>query len=293
MSIKSRIENGKCLKSLSTFGIGGKARYFIAVHTIQEMQQVILFIKKNNIPFWVIGRGSNILFDDRGFNGLIILNKIVFMRCEKGWVDVGAGYSFALLGTKMTKKDWGGLEFAACIPGSVGGAIYMNAGAHGYATKDTLQSVAYIDMRGKIIQKKAEELLFSYRSSLFKKIGGVIVSGQFALKKDEGAIQRQMEMISYRKNTQPYKEQSAGCIFRNPCDISAGLLIERCGLRGMQIGGAKVSTKHGNFIINTGRATAQDVLYLMMLVRKIIKDKTGHSLKTEVCFVPYSLHTVA
>ena len=287
MSIKTHIEKNKCLKSLSTFGVGGKARYFIAVHTIKEMQQIAWFVQKEQIPYWVVGKGSNTLFDDRGFNGLIILNKIEFMQLNGGTVNVGAGYPFSLLGKKTAKQGWSGVEFAACIPGSVGGAIYMNAGANDCTTRDALHSVTYVDMMGIIIQKQVEELLFSYRSSCFQKMEGFIVSGQFTLKRDRQTAQRQLEMIIHRTNTQPCGEKSAGCVFRNPGDLSAGFLIEQCNLKGVQIGGAKVSTKHGNFIVNTGKATAKDILNLIMLLQSIIKEKTGQILKTEISLVPY------
>jgi len=287
MSIENRIEKSKCLKAHSTFGIGGKARYFISIHTIEEMQQIALFIQKKALPFWVIGKGSNSLFDDRGFDGLMILNKIDFMRFEAGIADVGAGYPFSLLGAKTARKGWGGLEFAAGIPGTVGGAIYMNAGASGFETKDTLISVTYVDLTGAVIQKKKEELEFSYRTSSFQQIQGFIVSGQFKLKKNEEAAQKQLDIIEYRTSTQPYGEKSVGCIFRNPKDISAGALIEQCDLKGAKVGDAEVSTKHGNFIVNTGHATAQDVLNLIALMKVRVKEKTGRELEIEVRPVPY------
>jgi len=287
MSIETHIKKNYSLKSLSTFDIGGKARYFVAIHTIEEMQQIMYFVQKESLSFLVVGKGSNILFDDRGFDGLIILNAIHFMQCQKGSVVVGAGYPFSLLGVKTAKQGWSGLEFAACIPGTVGGAIYMNAGANGYQTQDVLVSVSYVDLMGMVDQKKKEELQFSYRFSSFQRMKGVIVAGQFMLTKDKDSVKKQLDMISYRTHTQPYGEKSVGSIFRNLDHISAGALIEQCGLKGKKIGDAEVSVKHANFIINKGHATAQDVLDLMMLLKEIVKDKTGEELQEEVCFIPY------
>src|SRR3989344_4717131 len=138
-------EQNKPLKQLSTLGIGGPARYFTEVQEIERMQQVIAYCKQEKIPYLVIGKGSNCLFDDRGFNGLVIVNKIAFCKWEEGMVSVGAGYAFSLLGVQSARRGWAGLEFASGIPGSVGGAIYMNAGANGAETKDALIEVTYVD----------------------------------------------------------------------------------------------------------------------------------------------------
>lgn len=287
MPIKARIECNKSLKELSTFGIGGDARYFIAIQTIPEMQEIRNFINREKIPYWVVGKGSNSLFDDRGFDGLIILNKIDFIEFEEGSLHVGAGYSFSRLGAQMARKGWGGLEFASGIPGTVGGAIYMNAGANGQETQDTLSSVGVIDSKGEYLERS--DLSFSYRTSPFQKEDDIIVSGRFQLKKDERARKEQLSIVEYRTETQPYGEKSAGCIFRNPEDIGAGALIEQCGLKGKEIGGAVVSPLHGNFIVNKGDATAKDVLELADFIRKTIHEKTGRELEMEVRPIPYRL----
>lgn len=287
MPIKARIECNKSLKELSTFGIGGDARYFIAIQTIPEMQEIRTFINREKIPYWVVGKGSNSLFDDRGFDGLIILNKIDFIEFEEGFLHVGAGYSFSRLGAQMARKGWGGLEFASGIPGTVGGAIYMNAGANGQETQDTLSSVGVIDSKGEYLERS--DLSFSYRTSPFQKGDDIIVSGRFQLKKDERARKEQLSIVEYRTETQPYGEKSAGCIFRNPEDIGAGALIEQCGLKGKEIGGAVVSSLHGNFIVNKGNATAKDVLELARFIRKTIHEKTGRELEMEVRPIPYRL----
>lgn len=289
MFVEKHIERDRSLKALSTFGIGGPARYFITVSSIEEMEEVAAYIQKKSLPFWVVGKGSNSLFDDRGFDGLVILNKIDFLHMDAGSIDVGAGYSFSLLGAKTARKGWGGLEFASGIPGTVGGAIYMNAGANGAETKDTLTSVTYIDLEKGKLKLNREELHFSYRTSSFHKKKGMIVSAEFSLSKRERARQDQLEIIEYRTATQPYGEKSAGCIFRNPEDIGAGALIEACGLKGKRVGDAEVSNLHGNFIINRGEASAQDVMTLIALLKEEIKSQTGRELEMEVRPVPYQL----
>lgn len=289
MSIKARIEYGKSLKSYNTFGIGGEAKQFITIQTIGQMGEIRRYINEKKIPFWVMGKGSNVLFDDRGFDGLIILNKIDFIEFEEGNLHVGAGTSFSLLGAKMARKGWGGLEFASGIPGSVGGAIYMNAGANQMETCDHLSAVGFIDQEGHFQEKNKEELTFGYRSSSFQGSGAIIVSGRFKLVKKEEAREKQLKIIEYRTATQPYVEKSAGCIFRNPEGDKAGALIEACGLKGKKVGGAEVSTLHGNFIINTGSATADDVMTLSRLIQQTIREETGKSLEMEVRRVPYRL----
>ncbi|MCB1071738.1 MAG: UDP-N-acetylmuramate dehydrogenase [Chlamydiia bacterium] len=289
MPIETRIEYFKSLKDFSTFGIGGKARQFISIRTIEEMGEIRKYISREKIPFWIIGKGSNSLFDDRGFDGLMILNKIDFIEFDQGKLYVGAGTSFSLLGAKMARLGWGGLEFASGIPGSVGGAIYMNAGANGMETCDHLTAVGCINEEGNFIEKMKDELTFAYRTSSFHGWKMIIVSGRFELEKREEARENQLKIIEYRTATQPYREKSAGCIFRNPEDDKAGALIDACGLKGKRIGGAEVSMLHGNFIVNRGDATAQDVLDLVTFVRETVRDKTGKDLKMEVNKIPYQL----
>ena len=289
MSIETRFEQGRSLASLSTFGIGGKAHLFVTIDSIDQMAEVKQYCTENKLPYWVIGKGSNSLFDDRGFDGLVILNKIDFIEFEEGKLHVGAGTSFSLLGAQMARKGRGGLEFASGIPGSVGGAVYMNAGASGVETCDSLTHVGVIDETGHFIERKKEELSFAYRTSSFQKSGEIIVSARFQLEKREGARTAQLKIIEHRTATQPYGEKSLGCIFRNPGEEKAGALIEACGLKGKRIGGAEVSILHANFIINRNGATAQDVLSLAHLVRETIRKEKGVDLEMEVHPVPYTL----
>lgn len=273
----------KSLSDLSTFGIGGPAQYFVEVREISRLQEIILFCTQEGLPYFILGKGSNCLFDDKGFMGLVILMKIDFCReLSPGHFHVGAGYSFSLLGMQTAKKGFSGLEFAAGIPATVGGALFMNAGAQGGETQNSLISVEYVDPDGKLCCLEKKELTFGYRSSPFQKMQGVIAAAHFQLAESATARKSQLELLDYRIQTQPYHEKSAGCVFRNPAGLSSGALIDKCGLKGALVGGAKVSDMHANFIVNTGNATAQDILGLIDLVKERVKEASGVDLEHEI-----------
>jgi UDP-N-acetylmuramate dehydrogenase len=281
------IKKGVSLKPFSTYRIGGEAKFFITAHSIEELQFAFSFAKKEGIPFLVIGKGSNCLFDDKGYNGLVVLNKIDFYEEKEGEFYVGGGFSFSLLGIRSAKERWSGLEFASGIPGSVGGAVYMNAGAGGAEAKDCLVSVEFLGEDGDLIVYKKEELTFRYRYSIFHEMKGAIVSARFQLVRSHDAKEIQIRLLNHRKNTQPYDLPSCGCVFRNPIQGSAGQWIERSGLKGLQRGGAEVSSKHANFIVNTGGATSRDVLELITYIRSQVKKVVGQDLESEVCYISY------
>jgi len=281
-----RFVRGKALRELSTIEIGGPARYFVDVKDIASMQEILRFCYRESMPYLVVGKGSNCLFADSGFEGLVIRNKIEFCHEVAPFrMYVGAGFSFSLLGTQTAKRGASGLEFAAGIPGSVGGAVYMNAAAQGYETQNALESVDYITEEGELVHFPREELSFSYRTSSFQNMMGAIVAATFALVPSEEASHLQKELLDYRLKTQPYSEKSAGCVFRNPRGASAGALIDACGLKGTRIGGAEVSLMHANFLVNIGGATSQDMLDLIDLVQKRVAEKTGYQLEQEVCVI--------
>ncbi len=283
-----KIRSNQSLKEFSTFEIGGEALFFVTVFSLKQMQKALSWAKEEKIPFFVLGKGSNLLFDDKGFEGLVIHNRIEHCFWEGEKVKVGSGYSFALLGIQSAKRGFSGLEFAAGVPGSVGGAIFMNAGAHNSQTQEVLQEVSFLSQEGQKETYKREEMQFSYRFSSFQKKRGVILEGVFALKKEEGARQRQRNWIEKRMKEQPLKEKSAGCIFRNPKEgPSAAFLIETSGLKGLSIGKARISQKHANFIVNEGGASSEEVLALIALVQERVKQEKNIFLEAEVCYVPY------
>ncbi len=283
------MEKNKFLRELTTFGIGGPASYFIKAKTVEDLKEAIAFAKSNEMPYFILGKGSNCLFHHEGYNGVVIQNKIDFFENpEPGVYHVGAGYSFALLGTKASQAGFSGLEFASGIPASIGGAIFMNAGANGSEVKDALYSIDYLNDEGELVTLLRDDLSFSYRTSAFQTMKGAIIGATFKLKPSLTARQKQLEIIAYRKNTQPYSDMSAGCVFRNPDCGHAGRLIEEAGLKGTKVGDAEVSTMHANFIVNKGEANSDDVLKLIDIVRKTVQEKTGVHLESEIRIIPKS-----
>ncbi|MCC5831864.1 MAG: UDP-N-acetylmuramate dehydrogenase [Chlamydiales bacterium] len=285
----------KPLSEFSTFKIGGPARYFAEAANVQEMREMLTYAYSASIPVHILGKGSNSLFDDRGFNGLVILNRIDFLEQKGEVISVGSGYSFARLGNVTARGGWSGLEFASGIPGTVGGAVYMNAGANGKETADVLREVGYVTKRGELIRFKREELDFSYRCSSFQKwresIQGAIVDAIIYLTPSESAKPTQREILDYRLKTQPYGDKSAGCAFRNPEGESAGALIEAMGFKGMCHGGATVSERHANFIVNTGKAKAVDVLALIEEIKEKVYRERGILLEEEIRYIPYDIQS--
>ena len=276
------------LKDYSTFAIGGPARYFVEATRVEDVVDALLYCKKKKLQYIVVGNGSNCLFDDRGFDGLVIHNKIRTMNHTGGTFTVGAGYSFPLLGHETTAAGWSGLEFAVGIPGTVGGAVYMNAAANDMQIADTILSIKYIAEDGEERIFAREDLVFDYRRSTFHDLRGVIVEISFTLHRDHKASARVQKLLKDRKKNQPYGERSAGCVFRNPPKKAAGALIDRCGLKDKVIGGAKISPQHANFIVNTGDATANDVLDLIAIAKTEVEKQSGIELETEIKHVPYN-----
>ena len=282
------IQNKK-LGDLSSFGIGGFAKYFIEVESVSLLREVLSFCKKKAVNFLVVGGGSNCLFDDHGFDGVVIKNNISFCEWNGNICHVGGGYSFSLLSRESVRLGFAGLEFASGIPGTVGGAIVMNAGAHGMDVSGPLSIVEYLDISGKLHVVPREDLNFEYRNSSFRNMQDiVIVSVTFNLDYDEEVQKRQKEILKKRQDTQPLGKHSGGCVFKNPEGSSAGQLIDRAGLKGYVVGGAKVSEKHANFIINTGKASSEDVLSLVEVVKNKVKDCHGVDLDMEIILCPKS-----
>lgn len=275
------------LKNFTTFRIGGPAKYFKEITTLLELQEALRYCYEQQLNYMILGRGSNLLFDDRGFDGVILLNRMAPFSVDGEEVVVGAGYSFSLLGRRTASLGLSGLEFASGIPGSVGGAVYMNAGAYGAATADFLKEITYLDEQGELFSFPKDQLRWDYRSSSFQDRLGAIALVCFSLKKNPLAGTIRLEMMRDRYAKQPYTAASAGCIFRNPPNISAGALIDQCFLKGAAIGDAEVSSLHANFILNRGNATAEQVVFLIQKIQKIVYERTGIFLKNEIKIVPY------
>lgn len=277
------------LKKYNTYKIGGIAKCIVFPKNEEKLIKLLKIIKDNNIKYKVIGKGSNIIFSSKDYDGILIkLDEFNDIKVDDIKVVVGAGYSLMKLALEMTKKGLSGLEFATGIPGSVGGAVYMNAGAYNSDMGYIVSEVKVIDPNLNIITLYNKDLDFHYRTSFFQKNPEYIcIEATIILKTADKKIM--LDIIEDRKRrrlmTQPLEYPSAGSVFRNPENVPAGKLIEDAGLKGKTIGGAMVSKKHANFIINYDNATSDDVYNLINLVKKEIKEKTGIELKQEQEFV--------
>ena len=279
------INTNEPLSAHTSFGIGGSAALFIEAAP-EGLSQLIKTITAENIPFMALGKGSNMLFSDAPHD-MVILH---FGRAFSG-VEITGNTVTAYAGTPLSNvctaaRDAGltGLEFAYGIPGSVGGAVYMNAGAYGGEMAQVLKSVKAVDMQGNERIFAADELGLSYRRSVFAENGYIIVSAEMVLEKgDKAEITAKMnELMDRRRDKQPLEYKSAGSTFKRPVGAFAGGLIEQCGLKGYSVGDAQVSTKHAGFVINTGKASFDDVMSVIVHVQDVVKEKTGFELECEV-----------
>ena len=278
-----------------TFRVGGPAEWLVFVDTKEQLKQVISFCKEQEEPYYIIGNGSNLLVSDSGVKGVVIRLSGEFEqiipkeRVNEGICDVqaGAGVMLASLSLRAGKKGFTGLEFANGIPGTVGGAIIMNAGAYGGEIKDTIVAVDVLTKDGEFRCIKKEDMELSYRHSAMMENGDIILNAYFSLKV-RPKLQIFAIMESYRKarqDQQPFEYPSAGSTFKRPEGYFAGKLIQDAGLSGYQLGGAMISTKHAGFIINAGGATASDVYRLIQYVKATVKEKFLVELEPEVRFL--------
>lgn len=284
---QGKVKINEPLANHTTIKIGGPADVFIEPKSIEDVKNIMAVIRKHNIKWQAIGRGSNLLVSDKGIEGAVIKlgTGIDHLDIDGEEVTVGAGFSVVSLATMLSRKGLTGLEFAAGIPGSIGGAVYMNAGAHGSDMSKILKKVHVLFLDGTMEWLSNEEMEFSYRTSVLQnKRPGIVVEAvlQLAKGEKEDIISQIQKNKDYRKDTQPWNHPCAGSIFRNPLPNYAGKLVEVAGLKGFSIGGAKISEMHGNFIVNTGTAKAEDVLAVIQHVKKTIYDLYEVKMETEV-----------
>jgi len=275
------------LANHTTMKIGGPADYLVIPKNVNEIKEIFQLAKEHNMNVTVIGRGSNLLVSDNGIEGVVIKisDCLDHIEIDGTKVLVGAGYSVIRLATQLSRKGLSGLEFASGIPGSVGGAVYMNAGAHQSDFSKITSKAHIIFQDGSLEWLSNEQLEFSYRTSVLqKKRQGFVLEAELQL--EEGSKEVSSALMQknkdYRRETQPWNFPCAGSIFRNPLPQYAGNLIELANLKGYQIGGAKISEMHGNFIVNAGNATSKDVLELIDFIKKTILEKFNVELETEV-----------
>lgn len=274
------------LKNHSSFKIGGTASLFITPCTVQQVCITRRLCKQFDLPYFILGKGSNVLFNDSGFNGAVILiGKLMSdISVDKNNITAQAGANLSDLCKTAKEHSLTGLEFAFGIPGCVGGAVFMNAGAYDGEMKNALKSIEYLDENNSLQTISVENAEFGYRSSLFQNNDYCIVSATFALQQgNKDAIASKMQDFAQRRaDKQPLNMPSAGSAFKRPIGAFAGALIDQCGLKGKTIGGAAISDMHCGFIVNNGNATCADVLDLADFVCKKVLDETGYNLEKEI-----------
>lgn len=279
------IKKNVSLKNLSTFSIGGLCKFYICIKSIEDLKKAFSFIKENKLSYFVLGNGSNLLFDDKGFDGVILHIRIEDLAFENNKVYVGGGVLLPKLSLITAKNELSGLEYFSGIPASVGGAICMNAGAEGKSISSFLENVTFVHEDGKVQIFDKNELEFDYRFSSFNELKGAIVFATFALKAAKKVEEARLAYLTKKNKSQPIKSYSAGCVFKNPKNNFAGMCIEKCGLKGKSIGGAKVSELHANFIINEKDATSKDVLDLIDHIKKEVWERCSIELEEEIRYV--------
>ena len=279
------------LAAHTTFRIGGPAAFWCAPQNFEQLQQLLQLCRHYKVRRYLLGNGSNTLFDDAGFDGVVVdtrsLNSLSHSDADgdRTRITVGAGLTLGRLCSEAQQLSLTGLEFACGIPGTVGGAVYMNAGAYGGELKDVLESVTFLDSDLTLCTLPAADLAMGYRTSVFEQHPDwCILSASFLLRRGSAPdiLSRMQELLGRRKEKQPLEWPSAGSTFKRPQGAFAGKLIEDCGLRGFTVGGAQISEKHCGFVINLGGATCADVVALTEQVSLIVQQKTGFVLEREI-----------
>ena len=277
------------MKKHTTFRIGGPADYYLCPHSTEELQKILQICRENKLEFFILGNGSNLLVSDKGYRGVVIQlwKNFSDIETEDNTITVKAGALLSKVAAEALEESLTGMEFASGIPGTMGGAVMMNAGAYGGEMKDIIREVTVLTREGELLTLSKEEMNFGYRTSVVKEKGYVVISAVLQLRKgDREEIRKVMDELKERRVTkQPLDMPSAGSTFKRPEGYFAGKLIMDAGLRGFSVGGAQISEKHCGFVVNKGDATAADVLGLIGEVQKRVQEKFGVALEPEVKFL--------
>jgi len=284
--LKESVNFNVAMNSYSTFRVGGKAEAICFIHELNEFKRLLSFLNSEIIPWMVIGRGSNLLVTDKGINGVVMIlkGKLADVREEDNNIlAAGGGLSITRLLKYCVQQGLSGMEFMSGIPGTLGGAVIMNAGAYGKEIGEQILNVGIVNSEGETKEMKHSQIPFAYRKASMPE-KSIIYSVTIKLKKDKRELikERIENNLNERKETQPLDLPSCGSVFKNPDGDYAGRLIEQCGLKGKCIGGAMVSPKHANYIVNTGNARSSQILELMEHVKRKVRDKTGIMLEPEI-----------
>ena len=285
---KLKIKENVKLSPYTTFKVGGTADIFLIPENITALKKCIKVITTHKVPWFVLGKGSNIIVSDRGFEGTVIyMGELTKVTVQKNILISETGITLNKLAGAALEAGLSGLEFAAGIPGTLGGALFMNAGAYGDEIKNLLKNTEVINCQGKKGILTSEEMNFSYRHSCLQKKDVIAVKASLKLKSDnKNKIKKRMKNLNQKRHkSQPLNRPSAGSAFKRPENHYAGALIENTGLKGTSIGGAKVSEKHAGFIINTGNATAKNIKELIHLIQNKVYEENGIMLEPEPEFI--------
>lgn len=272
----------------TSFKIGGNAEYFLKIDTIEKLKKVLNIAKKNNIKVTIVGNGTNLLVKEEGIKGFVIKLELKDFKIKNNlndvYITVEAGMPVSTLSNIAVKEEITGMEFLAGIPGTIGGALRMNAGAYGFEMKDIVTKTRYMTYDGKIKVLDAKDHKFSYRNSIFSQMNVIILDTTLKLKKGNlNEIKSKVEEnMKNRQEHQPLDFPNAGSIFKRKDNYITAKLIDECGLKGYSIGDAEVSKKHAGFIINKGNATSKDVIQLIDYIRKKVKEKYNIDIETEI-----------
>lgn len=286
--ITQKIIYNEPMRNHTSFKIGGNADLFVSVVNEDELKEALNYAKLKNLPITIIGNGSNLLVSDNGIRGLVIKIDIQLLKIENNKkeivVTVGSGNKIMALGIQLKEKEISGFEELSGIPGTIGGAVFMNAGAYGKEMKDIVVSTKCMNREGKVLELSNEEQKFEYRSSIFNQKEYIILETKLKLQrgKKEDIEQKMKEYLNKRKEKQPLEYASAGSTFKRQEGLITAKLIDDCGLKGYKIGGAMVSEKHAGFIVNTGDATAKDVIDLIKYVKDKVYEKYGVEIEEEI-----------
>ena len=285
---KEKIKYHEPMAKHTSFKIGGPAQCFINAESVEEIKQICKVASKNDINLTIIGNGSNLLVTDNGINGIVVKVNIKKFELEFSNDDVslivGAGNKLGEIAQKLLRNEITGFEFAAGIPGTIGGAVRMNAGAYGKEMKDIVETVKYMDYDGNIYEKSNKDLEFEYRKSMFAKNKFIILEAKLKLQKGNAQYikDKMLEFEQSRKQKQPLEFPSAGSTFKRGTDFITAKLIDDAGLKGYRVGGAMVSTKHAGFVVNENNATAQDVLNLVKHIKQEVYKKFNKKIELEI-----------
>tara|TARA_B100001250_G_C19798690_1_gene789952 strand:- start:409 stop:1323 length:915 start_codon:yes stop_codon:yes gene_type:complete len=283
--VKGNLLENEPMSKHTSYGIGGPASAYITPYDRKDLAQILQFAHKNKLPIYFIGSGSNLLVADQGINGIVVspARSLKKLEIDGNSIRAESGVMLGRLVKECMKNNLSGLETLVGVPGTLGGALVMNAGAFGGEISNYLQSVEIMKMNGSTKTYKTKDINFSYRFSSFKQDEFIILASFILPNEDPNIIKQKKNIASSgRKTNQPLKFRSAGSVFKNPENFAAGYLIDKVGLKGKKIGGAEISTHHANFFINHGNASAEDITKLIKLAKKSVFEKFNIELELEI-----------